>query len=621
VYDARLEQGGWDTPGFDDGKWAGVYIAPQPAGKLCAQASPADKVMGRVKPVNVTEPAPGMYVFDLGQTFSGWARLRVRGPAGTKVLLRFAGEVKPDGMLDFRSAGGKQIQSDTYILKGQGEEEYVPRFTWHCFRYVEVTGFPGPAGLDAIQGQKVHSAVSPVGEFKCSNPLINRIQEIFRRTQLANYHGCVPSDCPHRERLGYTGDGHLTTEAAMLNFSVPQLYTKWLRDIGNAQNRRTGFVPHTAPFYGGGGGPAWGSAYVIVSWLMYLYYADTRALEEHWAGLERWMAYLAGRCDEGGIVVREEPDSWCLGDWSLPGDGIEEPPHKRLLPSLVNTFYYGYCAQLMGRIAKALGRGADAERYRELEKRIAEAFHRRFFDAERGCYSIGHFGTDAFGLALGAPPPDQEPRVLDSLLRTIEKNNGHLDTGIMGTAVLPEVLVESGHADVAYAMLAKITYPSFGFMVERGATTLWENWAERTGSHCHPMYGSVSGWFYRHLAGIGASADGPGFRRIIIRPQVVGDLTSASGSVMTVRGEVAVAWNRTGEGLKMDVTIPHGASARILIPALGLSEPTVVEGERPLWAVGRYQDGIEGISSACREGDAVVVEAGGGRYCFDLRAS
>ena len=331
-----------------------------------------------------------------------------RAPRAPRVTLRFTEEIYPDGTAHFDSTGGEgsseeQIQRDIYILKGEGEEWYSPRFTWHTFRYVEVTGYPGEPPLSALEGCIVHSAVAPVGEFACSHPLFNAIHTLYRRTQLANYHGGVPSDCPHRERLGYTGDGQLTAEAAMLNFDVAQFYTKWLRDIADAQNHLTGFVPHTAPFYGGGGEPAWGSALPIVAWQLYQYYADRRVLEEHYAGMAHWVAYLGTRTDAAGIVTHEEPGSWCLGDWSLPGPpplGDDADP----LPALVNTAYYGFCARLLARIAAVLGRKEEARAYAALTETIAQQFHHAFFDAARGCYGSGRRGTDAFALALGAVP-------------------------------------------------------------------------------------------------------------------------------------------------------------------------------------------------------------------------
>lgn len=616
IYDARLEQPGWDLPGFDASGWAPVRPAARPRAPLRAQMSPPDRVMETLAPLARHEPRPGCYVFDFAQNFSGWVRLRVRGAAGDRVTLRFAEEIDADGALDVESTGGQgssdtQIQRDVYILKGGGEECYTPRFTWHAFRYVEVTGYPGEPPLSALEGRLVHSAIAPIGDFTCSNPLLNAIQTLYRRTQLANYHGCVPSDCPHRERLGYTGDGQLTAEAAMLNFDVPGLYTKWLHDIADAQNRLTGFVPHTAPFYGGGGGPAWGAALPIVAWQLYQYYGDRRVLEEHYAGMAHWVAYLGTRTNDAGLVTREEPGGWCLGDWSLPGPaplGEDADP----LPALVNTAYYGYCARLLAQIAAVLGREEEARSYQALTDTIAQRFHLAFFDDARGCYGSGRHGTEVFALALGAVPAAELPRVLAHLRQNIAANDDHLDTGILGTPLLLDMLVAHEYGELAYNILCQTSYPGYGFMLANGATTMWENWAKENGSHCHPMYGSVSAWFYRVLAGIQVDAGVPGFKRVIVRPHFLGDLSHASASLDTLRGPLAVAWQRTDGALSLQVIVPAGCQAHIVLPA----SARLCEGEQVVWDAQGYHAGIAGIRDASCADGALTIEVGGGDYRF-----
>lgn len=622
VYDARLEQEGWHEPGFDDSGWKQAETAAVPAGPLQSQLSPPDKVVGTVDPVALNEPRPGMVVFDMGRTFSGWAELHVAGPAGTKVQMRFAEELTEDGMLDFASAGGEeQIQQDTYVLKGDGKEVYRPRFTWHCFRYVDITGLPNPPTLETLRGLVVHSAVDTIGRFECSDRLLNRIHDMFCRTILDNYHGCVPSDCPHRERLGYTGDGQVVAATAMLNLDVPQLYTKWTGDIFDAQNRETGFVPHTAPFSGGGGGPAWGAACVIVPWEIFLHYADTRVLETCYPGMERWMDYLAAHTDEEGIVVSEEPGSWCLGEWSVPKgpdasfENLSDPFGIEVPPPLVNTFYYVLCSRLMARIAGALDRQDDGRRYRDLADRLTRAFHDRFFDPDRGCYSIGRQGADVFALAMNAPPPEERPRVLEHLLETIDDNDGHLDTGIFGTPLLFEVLTQAGRADLAYAIMTKTTYPGFGYMLERGATTVWENWAIECGSHCHPMYAGAGRWFYHALAGLEPDPDGPGYERIIVRPQPVDGLDSASAEIETIRGRAAVSWQRLADGLAVNVTVPPGSVASVHLPATG----KVLETNVTIWDGSPREREASGIGSIRCESGAVVVEIESGDYRFTCK--
>ena len=697
VYDARLERDGSATAAFDDSDWAPVGIVRPPTGRLVSQVSPPDKVIAALRPVGLKQPQPGVFVYDMGENFSGWARLRVLGPAGTKVTLRFAEEIDAAGMLDFESAGGKdQVQSDTYILRGdaaivgatggcppstcdcdeqQGDrrlplrkdpkEVYEPRFIWHAFRYVEVTGFPGAPNLDgtgwhghaplrghehsaggehghatarghatrrtegppdaygdpphqdtgtpdldAVEGVVVHAAIESAGEFRCSCDLLNTVEAMVRRTHLAAMHGGVTMDCPHRERLGYTGDGQLTAETALYHFDAGPFFAKWIDDIFDAQNRDTGFVPHTAPFYGGGGGPAWGAACVIIPWALYQFSGDRRVLEEHYARMKAWLAYL-GTCTDGGdIVVREEPGSWCLGDWCVPAEKMEIPPE------LVNTYFYALTARRMAAIAHALGEEADVEWFEIDACRIEEAFHRRFYRPDEGCYAAGIQGCDAIGLAMNPPDPIGR-KVIEHLVATIRRNQGHLDTGILATPILLDVLARNGHADLAVEMLLKTTYPGYGYMIERGATTLWESW-NGAGSHCHPMFGSVSGWFYRVLAGIRCDPAGPGFRKIVIMPTPCGGLTSASASVRTLRGTVAVAWRRDGGRFSMRVTIPGNSTAQVAVPTLGAEDVQVTEGGCNVWRNGKYESGRSGLRDGHRAGGFVIFTVGGGTYEFQL---
>lgn len=615
VYDARLEKEGWDRPGYDDSQWEPVRIVPAPAGELHAQTAPPDKVRGHIQPISIAQPRPGVFIFDMGQNFSGWAQLKVQGPAGTEIVLRFAEELDSDGLLDFGSAGGDgQIQRDTYLLKGGGPEQYEPRFTWHTFRYVEVTGYPGAPDQDSLEGVVVHSAVDPSGEFRCSNSLFDRIQTTYRWTHLSSMHGGVTMDCPHRERLGYTGDGHLTAETAMYNFWTPQFYAKWTNDMADAQNRDTGFVPHTAPFYGGGGGPGWGSAYVIVPWHLYQFYGDVRVLEEHYDGLAHWLEYL-GTCTDGDhIVVREEPGSWCLGDWCLPDQ--QNLGYDQLPPSLVNTFMYATVARLMAQIARALGRAEDAARFHELAEAVTAAFHGRFYDEKGGRYANGQYGADAFGLAMEPVPSPNREHALKSLLHRIQiDDHGHLDTGIIGTPILLDVLVEHGHESVAYEILTKTTYPSYGHMLESGATTLWESWAGG-GSHCHPMFGSVSGWFFKNVAGLQTDPAAPGFEKIIIRPRLTDHLKWAAASVRTLRGLLAVHWRRQDGRFQLQATIPPNTSARVFIPKSGLSPLTIEEAQHMIWRDGTFHAGCPGVEHVEEGQDAVIVTVGAGAYLF-----
>ncbi len=615
-YDARLERPGWTEGGFDDSTWDNARAVRAPTGRLTAQLSPPDRIIGTIAPISRCEPRPGVYVFDFGQNFSGWVRIRMQGSAGQRVTLGFAENRGANGELDPASCGGEsQIQTDTYVLSGQGREQYEPRFVWHGFRYAEVAGYPGVPDLADLDGIVVHAAVEHAGEFACSDPLINQVQRACRWSQLTNLHGGVPSDCPHRERLGYTGDGHLTAEAASFNFDMAAFYAKWIADIGDSQNRRTGFVPHTAPFNGGGGGVAWGSAYVILPWTMYRLYGDRRLLAEHYDGMKSWIAYLGTRNRGGHLVEFEEPDSWFLGDWCVPGA-------NELPPVLVSTFYYAYTVGMMAKIAEVLGHEEDRRRYAELYRLICDSFNEAFFDPDTASYSIGRQGADLFPLVLGCVPDGYADQVWQRVLRHYrDRLGGRLDTGIFGTFFLFDVLSERGETDLALEMVRSQDYPGYGYMIDSGATTLWESW-DGHDSHNHPMFGSVSAWFFKHLAGLAPHPDAVAFGRAVFKPFRAEGLSHASASIHTIRGPYAVRWSRaSADRWECEIRIPPNGSAEVYFPlrsrdALVLS---IAErgGRETIWSRSDPTSTAASLHARVEAGEA-VVSLGSGSYAFEV---
>ena len=566
-YDARLAlPETWLLPGFTEEGWSPVLSAPRPAGELHAQIDPPDRILASLPPAAQTEPQPGVFVFDFGRVISGWVQITVSGKAGQRVTLRFSEELAQDGTPDFRSAGATsrtvtgepQIQTDEYILGRRGVETYAPRFVWHAFRYAEVTGWPGGAPSEgAVLAQVVHMDIPASGAFDASNPLFPQINATFRATQLANWHSGVLSDCPHRERLGYTGDGQIACEAAMWNFQAAPFYAKWIADIFDAQNQASGFIPHTVPFYGGGGGYGWGAAGVIIPWMFAKFYGDTRVLRRHYPQMKLWMDYIERHCDARGVVTHEEPESWCLGDWAFP-EAPSEHFNAPVPRELVNTFYYGHCTRLMSEIAGVLGEAADARAFTSKLERIRADFHQAFYDAQRGCYAEGRAGANAFALTLGAVPPEEKARAIASMREYAQA----FDTGIFGTPILLDALTEHDAADRAEALLAGTAFPSLGFMLANGATTLWESWSKETGSHCHPMFGSVCAWFYRVVAGLEQAPDSFGFERLIWRPGRVGEFAQAS--FHSPRGIIAVEWRKTTGSLLLNAELPPGSTMHIL---------------------------------------------------------
>lgn len=628
VYDARREVPGWDAPGFDDSGWPHAVGATEPVGPLVAQMAPPIRVCRVLKPVKLTEPKPGVFIFDLGQNFAGWVRLRVRGEAGTSVTMRYGELLYPDGTLNCMTSACTQIkdghidggpgaprdalQTDTYILKGGGPEEYCPRFTWHGFRYVEVTGYPGRPTLEAVEGLQLHSAVEEAGSFRCSNELLNRIQSLCMWAQLSNMFS-VQSDCPHRERLGYGGDIVAASEMALMNLDMAAFYTKAVRDLQDAA-RPNGGMTETSPFVGiadrglgGDSGPiGWGTAYPLLQWQLYQYHGDKRLMEEQYPTTKRWMEFLQSKAKDNCIDV-------CISDH----ESVVQKPE-----ALTATAFYYYNAWMASRIARTLGRNADADQYERLAEQIRGAFNKRFLVAGTGRYDTATQACQAFALYMGLTPDQERDAALGVLVKDIlELHSGHLTTGIFGTKYMLNALTDMGRADVAYTIATQRTYPSYGYMLEHGATTLWESWRldEYTYSHNHPMFGSISEWFYKALGGINPDPERPGFQRMLIRPQPVGDLEWARTEHRTMYGLVRTAWRKAAGGLRFDVSLPANTSALVMVPLLGIGKPSVTEGGRVL-----LRNGVPTANAdaprfvGLRDGFA-AFEVGAGTYSFGVR--
>ncbi len=559
TYDARLECLRWCHPDFDDSSWPAARAIAAPTGPLAAQLAPDDRIVGDLAVTALTQPVrglegqifqpkPGLYGFDCGQNFAGWVRTKLRQPAGTKIQIHY-----------IEDSGLRYGQSDTYIAKGLGEEIYEPHFTWHGFRYIEITGCVTPPEVPAITGRLVHTDVKQHGEFTCSSPLLNQIYTNYQRTELAALHGAVPMDCPHRERLGYGADGQISAQSAIYSFDMHRLYIKWAQDLADAQGPRSGFVPHTAPFEGGGGGPAWGSACVLIPWYVYLYYSDRRILDQHYETMKKWVAFLETRTNHAGIITHEESGGWCLGDWATP-DAIQIPPE------LVNTCYLAYLCNLMARIAEIVHRPADIAAFKRRFENAARAVNTAFFNPAAGYYSIGRQGADVFPLAFNIVPPSARRKVFAHIVKHLESvTHGHVDTGILATPLLLEVLTLHGRADLAFSLMSQTTFPSYGWQIAHGATTLWENW-NGMGSHIHPMFGSVCAWFFQYLAGIKPDPRVPGFRRFIVQPVCPPGLTFVKAHHLSPYGRIESTWRRDNKRFALDITVPVGSTATIYFP-------------------------------------------------------
>ncbi len=510
------------------------------------QTCPPERVIREIHP-RLVRACGDRRIYDAGENISGIVQVRVRGRRGEKLVLRFAermrgGEIDPSttGAEYTCTSGRRQIQTDVFILNGR-EQEIEPMFAYHAFRYFEIAG---EAELLEPVVKVIHTDVPVESTFECDCAAVNWLYDAYIRTQLNNLHGGIPSDCPHRERLGYTGDGQCCAEAAMLTLGMKDVYPKWIQDILDCQGAETGHVQHTAPLMGGGGGPGgWGCAIAIVPWQYYLRYGDKGMLERAYPAMKRWLAYMESHC-EGGLFTHEEPDGWCLGDWATPGP-VEIPE------AFVNTCYLVKVMEILNAVAQILNSGErfDAEPYRR-------ALRERYFDGAH--YAGGVRAADAF--AIWAKLPESE--TLGPGLCARYEALGRFDTGFLGTDILCQVLFEMGRGDVAMRLIASDdTGAGFGFMRARNATTIFEYIDRDDRSLDHPMFGACVRQLFTGLLGIRQRAGTAGYSDIVIAPVRNTLVCHASGGIRTAAGELRVAF----DAKSVCVCVPEGLRASLLL--------------------------------------------------------
>ena len=564
TYDARREPGNWqpairaeDNGGipakfYDASGRRAVDVGFKAPVRLQAYPAPPVRAVGKISPVAITRPDPSVFIYDLGQNFAGVARLKVKGPAGAVVRLRFGEMLHSDGTLMTENLGRARA-TDTYILRGDpAGESFTPRFTYHGFRYVEVTGFPGTPGLDAITGIAIQSDTPLSSSFESSDEMANRLFRNIVWTQRSNFIE-VPTDCPQRdERLGWTGDAQIYASTAMLNADTAAFYTKWLDDLEEAQ-RDNGAFPDYAPYpmqVGSGKatyGAAWTDAGVIVPYQMYRAYGDRRVIERHWSAMSRFMNFR--RSAKPG-------NAW--GDWLAIGANTPI--------GYISAVYAAYDAKLMSEMAAAIGRHGEAQQYRD-----EFAGQRAKFRADymHGCVLSIETQT-AYALALQTGLMPDQCRGGDQLARLIAENGNRMATGFLGTPALLPALSASGHHDLALGLFASREFPSWGYEVARGATTIWERWnavADHSdmNSFNHYAFGAVADWMFRSVAGI--DEEGAGYKRIVLRPDET-SLDWVNAQYCSIRGTIVTRWRRSADGFDLEVTIPPNTTATVEMPAV-----------------------------------------------------
>lgn len=602
AYDARLERKGWDQPGYDDSAWLDVAIIDHPIANLVPQAKPTIKAIQDLPAVKVTEFSPGVFVFDFGQNLVGWVRLKVEGETGEKVKLRHA-EVIKDGKFYVDNLR-KAKATDTYILKGDGVEVWEPKFTYHGFRYVEVTGFPGKPNKDALVARMICSAEPQTGRFECSHDLINKIQHNLVWGLRGNMYS-VPTDCPQRdERLGWMGDAQMFANTSCWNLHMARFYVKWMRDIADCQGPDGATRDWNPTNDKSPAKPAWGDACVITPYQVYRHYGDTRIIEENWDCMVGWVDYLT-KHSKGNLFERDG-----YADWIAVLPSPKKP---------ISAAYYYYDCVLLSLMGRAIGKDAEADKYAELARKIRDAFNDKFLNHDTSQYPGGTQTANLLPLFFRMVPPHRVDAVAGNVVADILKRRVHLTTGFLGTGYINPVLTQTGHHDLAWRLAKQTTYPSWGYMVRKGATTIWELWNSDTkgpgmNSRNHFCLGSVGEWFFESLAGITMTA--PGFRTIRIQPRPADGLTWARGDIETMYGPAASHWRLDNGDLHMDVRIPANTSARILVPTFGGSEYTVSESGTRLVKTGRHVGSTDGITFVGMEGDWVTFRAGAGQFAL-----
>ena len=532
----------------------GVKILPAPEASLVPQIGTPDRKIRSLSPKLVTTIG-NRKIYDAGENISGLVRVYTRAPYGSRIHLRFAENLTEQQDLDFRSTGGighsctsgrLQIMEDTFITDGKARV-FEPKFTWHAFRYFDIVG-----EFDDLEVAVIHSDCPLTAQFDSPSEGLNYLYETFLRTQLNNMHGSIPSDCPHRERLGYTGDGQVCAEPAMMMLDTREFYRKWIQDILDCQDPVTGHVQHTAPLMGGGGGPGgWGCAMVIVPYRYYKMYGNDGMVEKCYEPMRHWVEYLKSH-SENGLVVREEEGGWCLGDWCPLDEPMEIP-----IP-YVNSCFFMKILEMLMELAPVAGHSEHIEEYRMLRDSIGQAICQNYFDPQTGHYAQNIQGADAYALWVGLAGEEtaaQLARQYDEL--------GHFDTGFLCTDILVEVLCKYSHIDTVLNLLESEERGSYLYMKRHGATTIWENWG-RGNSEDHPMFGACVRQLFSSILGIGQADGSAGFTELHIAPQIPKNLPWASGSLRIPAGKVTVAWKKDADHIQFHIELPENTSARFI---------------------------------------------------------
>jgi alpha-L-rhamnosidase len=563
-YDARLEMPGWDRAGFDDSKWERAQRATPPTGALWSQMIEPMRVTETIQPVAISSPSPGTFIVDMGRNFYGTVQLTAAAPRGTEVHLTSAYSLKPDGTL--KTADNRSARcTDVYTFKGQGTEIWSPRFKGQGYRRVQVTGFPGTPTVHNFEGLVIHTAVEPAGEFECSNDLVNRIHSAMR-WGMRMFLRSAPLDPDRDERQAWSGDPSKDAESEAFNFNVAPFYTKWMDDVRRSQ-RSDGSLPDVSMYWTFGDGVEWPSVFTIIPDWMGEFYADDRVAETNYSAMKTWVLAMRRHEQPDGTLKATSYGDWCDA-YTMDGKVGESGATPR---DLISTAYQYNNCRIVERWAGRMGREADKRQFAEMAEKLKTAFNQKFLDQKTSAYKGGTQCAAILPLTFGLVPAEQRNAVIANLIDDIMvKHNGHSSVGLIGMQWLMQTLTDIGRPDVAWTIVTQTTRPSFGYMLRKGATTIWERWDTDTrdpGMNSEALLiqaGNVDAWFYQTLGGIRPAA--PGFKKILIQPSVLGDLTWVKAHYDSPCGRIVSNWKRTGNKLVMDIVIPPNTTARVIVP-------------------------------------------------------
>ena len=610
-YDAGKELGRWSEGGYDDRQWQRPQLVAAPGGRIGAQMNAPIKVMQVVQPVSVTQLRAGVWVMDMGQNMAGWVQMKVRGEKGRRVVLRYSETLKPEG--DLYTANLRDARAtDIYTLKGGGEEVWHPVFVFHGFRYVAIEGYPGTPSVNEFEGQVVYDDMATIGRFESSDPLVNRIYQNAWWGIAANYKG-MPLDCPQRnERMPWLGDRATGSLGESYVFDNENFYAKWLDDIEESQ-RADGSLPDVAPAYWNyySDNMTWPGTYILVADMLYWQFNDRAPIERHYASMKKWLLYMRSKYGKGGLMTKDK-----YGDWCVPPESPElihsRDSSRNTDGQLIATAYTYHLLMLMKDFSGLLHLSADRQAFEEMAMMTRTAFNDRFLDKKGARYGNNSVTANILPLYFGIAPVAERKAIFGQMVNTIEKeHNAHISTGVIGTQWLMRGLTRYGRPDLAWRIATNKDYPGWGYMVEHGATTIWELWNgdaanPAMNSHNHVMLlGDLITWFYQDLAGIAPEA--PGFSTVLMRPAGIDSLRSVDASYRTTYGIVKSSWRRSSGLFSWDIIVPGNSKALVYLPAEDILQVT---------ESGQALGSVSGVKVMKMEEGRVVVEIGSGEYHF-----